>query len=218
MAKRKKTKKQVEEEKEKKIEEKKQTDYENRFLKGFLIFAFSVIVFILFVAFMSSYRNNFEYKGVEFSVVKFCDSKPCLKTYNTKLPILYENKPTFYNFFLRNDPRALAQKVPFNGELVLRDTMYIDITFDRYCDGYEQIAIVNFVNLHNVADITTIGEAGTECDVTGKSMYVLIQEAEKTGIEQIGPACYVMNVKECEILEATERFMLETLIKINEHL
>ena len=210
------SKKEFEERKEKKNLKKKQTEYENKFLKYFLILTFSVIILILFFAFMSNYKKSFEYQNVKFNVVEFCDAgPPCLKTYNTKIPFVYENKPTFYNFYLRNDPRALSQKVPFNGKLVLRENMSIDITFNTYCDGYEQIAIVNFVNLHNVAGISTVGEGGAVCDSTGKSMYVLIQEAEKTSIEQIGPACYVMNVKDCEIIEATERFMIETLIKIN---
>ena len=215
MAKRKKFKK--ESEKEKRNAKKKQTEYQNKFLKNFLICAFVIIILILIFAFTSYSKKSFRYEGVEFSIVEFCDAgPPCLKTYNTKVPFIYENKPTSYNFFLRNDPRILSKKVDFNGELNLRKNMSIDITFDTYCDGYEQIAIVNFVNLHNVVGINTFGESGSICDSTGKSMHVLIQEANETSIEQVGPTCYVINVKDCEILEATERFMLKTLTKINE--
>ncbi len=213
------SKKEFEERKEKKILKKKQTEYENKFLKHFLILAFSVLILILFFAFMSNYKKSFEYQNVKFNVVEFCDAgPPCLTVYNTKFPVIYEKKLTSYNFFLRNDPRALAQKVPFDGKLVLRENMLIGITFDKYCSGYEQIAIVNFVDLHNIVGINTVGGGDAVCDLTGKNMSVLIQEAEKTSIEQIGPACYIINIKECEILEGTERFMIETLIKINEQI
>ncbi|MBM3228440.1 hypothetical protein FJZ20_00945, partial [Candidatus Pacearchaeota archaeon] len=106
MAKRKKTKKRIKEEKEKKIEKKKQAEYQNKFLKIFLISAFAIIIFILIFAFISYSKKNFRYEGVEFNIVEFCDAgPPCLKTYNTKVPFIYEDKPASYNFFLRNDPR-----------------------------------------------------------------------------------------------------------------
>jgi len=39
-----------------------------------------------------------------------------------------------------------------------------------------------------------------------------------TKIEQFGTACYDIYIKNCEILEGTERFMFETLVKVNEAL
>ena len=123
MAKRKKLKKEIE--KEKRITEKKQKEYQNKFLRNFLIGALVIIILILVFAFTSYSKKSFRYEGVEFNIVEFCDAgPPCLKTYNTKVPFIYENKPTSYNFFLRNDPRILSQKVDFNGELNLRKNIF----------------------------------------------------------------------------------------------
>ena len=49
-------------------------------------------------------------------------------------------------------------------------------------------------------------------------MFVKLQEANKTSIEQVGPACYNININNCEILEGTERFMIETFVEINKKL
>ena len=46
-------------------------------------------------------------------------------------------------------------------------------------------------------------------------MFVLIQESNRTSIEQFGPACYNINIKNCEILKGTERFMIDTFVEIN---
>jgi len=46
-------------------------------------------------------------------------------------------------------------------------------------------------------------------------MFVLIQESTRTSIEQFGPACYNINIKNCEILEGTERFLADTFVEIN---
>ena len=42
-------------------------------------------------------------------------------------------------------------------------------------------------------------------------MFVNIRGGDKTSVEQYGPSCYNINVDECEILEGTERFVLEML-------
>ena len=188
---------------------------QNRILKNFLIVMVGIIVLILIFVFAVKSINSFEYRGVEFKIVKFCDAGPCLVTYNTKLPVIYQGKNTTYNFYLRNDPRKLAEKVPFDGSLLLRKNMFVKITFDNYCKGFESIAVENFLNLHRIADINVSSGENTSCDLTGRNMYVLIQEADRTYIEQTGPVCYNINIKNCEILEGTERFMIETFIKLN---
>jgi len=202
--------------KEKKTSRKKQIESQNKILKNFFIGIGVIIITILLIFLFINQTKNFEYEGVEFSIVKFCDTRPCLITYNTKIPIIYQGERIQYNFYLRNDPRELAKNVPFDGEIVFKNNMFINITFNRHCEGYETIAIVNFLNLYEISGINvTAADENTECDSEGNSMFVLIQESNRTSIEQFGPACYNINIKNCEILEGTERFLIDTFVEIN---
>ena len=84
-----------------------------------ILAAFVVAFFVLMGA-----GGSFEYRGVDFTRVSFCDAgPPCLVTYNTKVPIEYEGKPANYNFYLRNDPRKLEKEVVFYGDLLLKKDM-----------------------------------------------------------------------------------------------
>jgi len=201
---------------------KKQDNYD-KILKNFLIVAGLILFLVLVVVFVNNQKKSFDYNGVEFKVVEFCDAgPPCLVTYNTKLPVIYEGKERNYNFYLRNDPRKLEKKVLFNGELVLKENMYIDITFNRSCEGFGQIAMENFRQLHNIAGISILNGKNETCKSSTKAggMYVVIQESEngKTSVEKTGSACYNINIKDCEILEGTERFMIETFVEVNKWL
>jgi hypothetical protein len=202
--------------KKEKTSKKKQIDSQNKILKNFFI-GIGVIIIVIFLIFLFiNQTKTFEYEGVEFSIVRFCDTRPCLITYNTEIPIIYQGEEILYDFYLRNDPRELAKSVPFDGEAVFKNKMFINITFNRQCEGYETIAIVNFLNLYAVSGINvTAADENTGCDSEGNSMFVLIQESNETSIEQFGPACYNINIKNCEILEGTERFLIDAFVEIN---
>jgi len=217
-AKKKTTKKAV-----KKSRARKKQDNYDKILKSFLIVAGLILFLILVIAFTANQKKSFDYNGVEFNVIEFCDAgPPCLVTYNTKLPVTYEGREVNYNFYLRNDPRKLEKQVLFNGELVLKEDMYIDITFNRFCEGYEQIAMENFRQLHNIAGIKILNGKNETCESSTKAggMYVVIKESQdgKTSVEQTDSACYNINIKNCEIIEGTERFMIETFVKVNKWL
>ena len=194
---------------------KKQIESQNKILKNFFVGVGIIIITILLIFLFINQTKNFEYEGVEFSIVKFCDTRPCLITYNTKIPVIYQGEEILYNFYLRNDPRKLVTSVPFDGEVVFKNDMFINITFNRGCEGHETIAIVNFLNLYEISGINVIADENAECDSEGNSMFVLIQESNRTSIEQFGPACYNINIKNCEILKGTERFMIDTFAEIH---
>ena len=196
------------------ISKKEQIKNQNKILRNFFIIIGIIALIIIVAAFWVISERSFDYHGMEFEVVKFCDAKPCLIMYNTKIPVTYEGKPANYNFYLRNDPRNLEKNIPFEGNLELRDDLVIDITFDNYCDGYETIAIANLVNLIDISGINKRTEQGATCDSTGNEMYIMIQESDRTYIEQVGPACYDINIKDCEILKGTERFMIEMFVEL----
>lgn len=207
--------KQLKVRKEGKASRKKQVESQNKILKNFFIGIGIIIITILLIFLFINKTKDFEYGGVGFSIVKFCDTRPCLVTYNTELPVIYQEKRIPYNFYLRNDPRELVENVPFDGKLVFKKDMVINITFNRYCEGHETIAIANLINLYEIFGTNITADESAECDFEGGSMFVLIQESNRTSIEQFGPACYNINIKNCEILEGTERFMIDTFVEIN---
>src|SRR3990172_4334562 len=130
--------------------------------------------------------GSFEYRGVDFTRVSFCDAgPPCLVTYNTKVPIEYEGKPANYNFYLRNDPRKLEKEVVFYGDLLLKKDMDMKITFNTSCGGYEKIALENFLNLHKIVGINITSEEDISCDLLGNRMNVLIEGGNETIVRQV---------------------------------
>lgn len=208
---------------EEKIPKKETFERENKTIRNLLlvILAFvAVIFFIVFAINDFSLRTtgkaigigtNFEYKGVKFDMVK----EGRLIFYHTSFPVMYNGTPNIYNIYLRNDPRDLEDKVPAKGTLVSLDDTVINITQEFDCDGDQMIAIANLVNLYNAIGKTLIKDETASCDPLGRYMYLTIQPGNLTSIEMVGPNCYNINIKDCEILEGTERFIVGMLVKIN---
>ena len=172
----------------------------------------AIIVFVVgifLIMFIFNLMNNFEYKGVNFETVQ----EGQLTLYRTDLPVIYKGQERQYNFYLRTNPREL-QKIPFEGELNLRSNLVINSTGDFDCDGDGIIAIANLLNLYGISEINVLRDENATCDVEGRFMFVRLQEGNETNIEKFGPACYNININNCEILEGTERFMMESFVEI----
>lgn len=193
------------------VNKKEQFKSENKILRNLFIGIGIVIAIILLFVFVVHSANNFTYKGVKFTIVK----EGNLVLYNTKLPVVVNGTNREYNFYLRNDPRELAKNVAFNGSLELAHNLVIDSTQDFNCDGYGIISVANLVNLYKISGINVVKDDNAKCDVEGKYAYVLLKEGNQTSVEKTGNKCYNININNCEILQGTERFMLEDFIEIN---
>ena len=170
-----------------------------------------VILIVLAVFFINSIKS-FEYKGTKFDIVREGD----LILYNTKVALFNENGEHYqnYNFFLRNDPRK--SKVDFNGELELKKLVVINSEEEFNCDGDGIIAVLNLRQLYEILGAKVVKDENATCDSEGKYMYINLKEGKETRIEQTGTACYDILINNCEILEGTEKFMVETFAEINE--
>lgn len=194
---------------ETKIVKEGQIKSENKILKSFFLWL-AIITFVSIIIFWSFYSSkNFEYKGLEFETIKEGE----VIFYHTSFPIVYQGKDVIYNVYLRNDPRKL-EKVPFNGDLNLLEMMVINNTDSFICEGKGGIAMLNFQQILGDFGMNFMKDPNATCDSEGRYMFVQIQEGETTGIQQTGPACYTLNVNDCEILEVTEKFLVETLVKL----
>lgn len=191
-----------------------QINQEKKQLRNLLLgLGIFVILLALAVFFIGSIKS-FEYKNTKWDIVKEGD----LILYNTKIALFNEKGEQYmnYNFFLRNDPRKLGKDVEFNGKLELKELAVINAEEEFNCDGDGIIAVANLNQLYEIIGAKIIRDENATCDSEGKYMYINLKSGEKTKIEQTGNACYDILISNCEILPATERFMIETFGKINE--
>ena len=116
-----------------------------------------------------------------------------------------------YNIFLRKDPRITGKNVPLNGQVFLSDVMVLNSTDNFNCDGDGVIAIANFQQVIGFFGTTIINDKNATCDKQGRYMFVNLLKGNETKIERFGPICYNFYINNCEILDVTERFLLNLL-------
>ena len=198
---------------ERKISKKAQIKTENKIIRNFLIgiVVLALVIFLIYLFFQA--MSSFEYQGVKFKIVKEGD----LIFYNTKFPLVNQDgdHTADYNFYIRKDPRDLGE-IGFEGDLLFAKTLVLQSEESFNCDGDGIIAVANLVQLYQVLGIKVIKDENATCDSLGAYTLVRLKLGNETKIEKFGTSCYDIYINECEILEATERFMLETFIKINE--
>ena len=188
---------------------------QNKQLRLFFIAIGGLLVLIFSIYLMVGSLSKFDYEGVKFKIVK--EGK--LIFYNTAFP--YKNSITGnvigdYNFYIRNDPRKLKEEVPFNGEIGLMKNIVMNSEDAFNCDGDGIIAIENMRRMLEVIGATSIiRDENATCDESGRYTYILLKKGNETSIEEVGNSCYDINVNNCEILKATERFMVETFVEFN---
>ncbi len=197
---------------EEKTPKKEQIKAENKILRNFLIGICVLALGILLIYIIFQAMTSFEYQGVEFKVVNEGD----LVFYNTEFPLFNQNGEHIadYNFYIRKDPRKLDE-IPFEGgDLVLAKTLALQSEEEFHCDGDGIIAIANLVKLYQILNINVVRDENATCDSLGRYTLIRLKSGNETKVEKIGNSCYNIVINDCEILEGTERMMLETFIQI----
>ncbi len=206
------------EEMQKEILPKEQAKKEGKIFRNVVILMIGFVLMFSVIYGAKYFANSFEIGGVKFEVDKTAITEKTL--YRTSLPVSDKVEMTGkviaadYNFWLRTDPREL-EKIEFNGDVNLKKNMVLNLTQDFNCEGDGIIGIANLLNLYKIIGTDVIKDENASCDRAGTYAYLTITEGNETSIEQVGPACYTIYVKDCEILKATEKFMLETFIETN---
>lgn len=197
-------------------EDKQLDEMQNNLLRNvFIVMGIIVVSFLIGYYAIDSIRH-FDYKGVEFNVVKEGE----IIFYNTAIPVSVGNPTTGYvtadyNFYLRNDPRKLEKNVPFEGNLHLMKNIAIHSTEDFKCEGYGALAVANLVSLVGKLGGDIVRDENATCDELGRYSFIQLQPGEETSIEEVGNSCYYINIKDCEILQGTERMMIELFVQAN---
>lgn len=205
----------IEEDVKKKLEEQKKI--QERQLKIILGVIGSIIVIFLVGLYGVDSIKNFEYKNIDFEIVKYCDARPCLVLYKASVPRDYLHPVTGkvtqidYVMNLRNDPRKL-ESVPFEGDIDLSfpiKKMILETEYEEICQGDVTIAKANMIQAFKIMGIDIYKDENAMCDPEGRYMHVKIVKGDETKIEETSNNCYTISIKDCEILKGTERFMLE---------
>ncbi len=207
----------MEENKETEIQEKKEKEQikrSNVLLRNILItVVLAVIVFFIFKNPFAAPEQTFQYKGIDFEIVNE------VAPYRTSIMVNQVDSVTGaatqvpYYYYIRTDPRELG-KIPFEGQLVLMKDMVVNATDPFYCDGKGLLGMTNLARLLGSIGVDVIKDPEAGCDPENRYMFLNIEVGNETKIVKTSDSCYVMYVKDCEVLEATERFMLETFVAV----
>jgi len=199
---------------------KKTIESQNRLLRNILIFLGIITILILLWIHTVNSSRHFSYRGLRGDVVK----EGNIIFYQNSFPIKFGNKIIKYNIYLRNNPEKL-DKIPFNGEMVdfrnltiAKDgakRLVLNMTDNFNCDGDENIAVANLLNI-KAFGIRVVKDPNATCDKQGRYIYANVKKSNSSEINQIGNACYELDVNDCDILKVLERFMVEMFVKYNE--
>jgi hypothetical protein len=121
---------------------------------------------------------------------------------------------TKYGVSLHNDPRKLSRKVPLEGgDVSLKQ--YVVVGYyagDRTCEENLLAARKKFNEILSEGIGLTLVETDVAfCGSGTESIYISVEAGDKTRIEKIGESCYILEFADCEVLEVTERFLLEAI-------
>lgn len=214
----KKEKKKEKTEKVKKVQNNNQIKY---LIAGMIVVL--VLVFGVYYVFQS--MNNFDYAGMKFQKQTFGK----IEVYNTKIPITGSsgNVLANYNLYLRNDPRDLGNIIlPAELRLQKNVVVSVDPRFESGCSD-DGIAGANFFTFMKTAgyqvSLAYTNESYADernasyapCVENSTHSTITITEGSEDRVFQEDTDCYVIEVKDCDILKTTERFMAGVLAGFN---
>ncbi len=191
-----------------KIENKGQKEEQKKQL--IIILSICVIVIALVAGWWiyMGMQSTFTVNGIKYDIVK----QGKITFYHTIIPIEKGSEKINYNVYLRTDPRELV-KIPFNGNLRITEAVVLNMTdpVGLNCDGDGVIAV------GNLRDQILVGMTGAKvysadkegCSPNGLYTFMNIEKGDKTEVNEIGKSCYQITVKDCEVLPATERVIIE---------
>ncbi len=179
------------------------------FLIGLGIFTIATILTAVFIY----QAKSFEYRGVSFD--RDVDGE--ITFYHTSFPLVKDGKNLIYNIWIRNLPSKLENNFPFEGELNVKSLIVMNYTDEiMHCGGKGTIALANMINMYDILNIKTVRDINATCDP--RYTYINFKKGNETKIVQTGDSCYEFIISDCEVIEVTERFIIEELVKINEQL
>ena len=207
--------------KKKNLEVRKERKIERELLGILAFLAVLVIAFLIASAYFRS-LNSFEYNGLTFSKQKLGEIQLFHHTYYVKTS---SGQLAKYNFYVRNDPRENNVSISGKSNLLSAGSVaYLSVN----SDGLQQCiygplalgSISSFMSdnqMKVVAGNLDFWQAGVRrdlwatCENKPGNRVIEILKGNETKVTIKGN-CYRIEVANCEILEATEKLELQSLI------
>lgn len=200
-----------------------------------LYIVLGAMVFLIIVFFASYFifnsLNIFEYEGLTFTKEKFGE----IPVYHYYYFYDFDGKKYQYNLYLRNDPRE--NTVPIIGaaiqeeiEFPIGNVVYISLDPNESIVGceYSSVGLSNlasfFVNNQlKVKSASTIKEVAEEnnieyatCKTHPADNVIIIKSGNETQVIREKDSCTIIQIADCQVLEAMEKFQLEALLDSRE--
>jgi hypothetical protein len=171
--------------------------------------------------------NNFEYENLAFSKERFGEIPVYRHSYFISSPITGE-VTTKYNLFLRKDPRKV--EVPITGDIEYPSSgfVYLSVNATGLLDCKDSsIAVAGLTAFMSNNQLLVRGaspdkeqaeKAGAwyvSCDerpVETDNLAIIIQKGEETKIEKVSDDCFIIDISQCEILDALEKFEVQSIL------
>jgi hypothetical protein len=183
-----------------------------------------LLLIVLGVPYVSgNYFNKFVYLKLDFEKTRLGD----IRFYSTRIPVANFNGEVTGTFSMnfRNDPRKLEYidyDVPENKIKFKKDNItYISFNPDMETCEDSALALITFSNFLrdfgqlNISSATTYYDFSRDnnlsyrtCENSPDNTVILLDSGDKTEIKKISDKCYSITYNNCEILPATEKFML----------
>ncbi len=194
-----------------------------------ILIGMATLVIIFFIASAFFQRlNKFEYNGLTFTKEKFGQIPVYHYYYFLKGK---QGQLIKYNLYLRIDPRK--NNVSINGEIVLRDdkSVYLSVnsTGLTQCE-YGAAGIASLSQFLSGNQLIVRGASPDEkeaydnnvwhatCEKWPSDTVILIEKGDSTKIIRDNENCYRIEVTNCEILDAIEKFQTQSIIDARERL
>ncbi len=189
------------------------------------VFTIAVIIILAAIACYFIFKpapTDFWYNKIYFEKVPMGD----LMFYTAEVPIIDSTGKIVYTkeFDFRSDPRKLEYINVTNFEsarFIKNDVVYVSTRSDiKTCKGDTGIALVNngvFLkalgfDVKGAFDDANYSNSTTtpyvNCENHKDNTVIMIKEGNETAITMTGPDCYEITFKNCEVIEATEKFKL----------
>ena len=182
-----------------------------------------VLIFVVVSLVLQSF-NKFEYEGLTFTKERFGEI-PVYHYYYYLENHITGSVIAKYNLYLRIDPRK--NDVPVDGEIEFIHGEYTFVSIDgeglTECEE-NSVAIASLSGFLNDNDLRPKGavpdkELARElkvkyatCEEHSEGVVIMVQEGNETKITRNGESCYVMEIANCEMIKAVEKFELQTLL------
>lgn len=193
------------------------------------VIAFSIVIFFASYFIFGS-LNKFKYEGLTFTKEKFGD----IPVFHHYYYFNANGQLYKYNLFLRNDPRK--NNVPITGKAVdiefsKYDTIYISLDPNNSLEGckYAAVGISNLASFLTDNQLYAKGASTDEeqaklnnvehvtCDNVGTfDIGIILKSGDETRVIHGGRNCYVIEISNCEVLEAIEKFEVESVLDARE--